>query len=103
MSTQPLDALDRANVIRGQIAKTRADLRNGRVSVGELALSPPEHLLLTPMYEVARLRTPDSRDARRRLEELGRRALRDRVNLMVPLGRASTRSREWLAEQTETW
>lgn len=87
----------------------RAMLR-ARLATGELVLADvltPVHPLVAdlPLAEVARWRcaTSRGRNATPAMEELGRDAVRDKVNLMAAAGRASAYSRGWVAEHGEKW
>src|SRR4051812_4057006 len=88
-------ALAAANDKRLRIAALRRRIISERGALQDVLRDPPDELADWPLIDVVRLsygkRTTVS------MQQLGRLALRDGVNLMMPLGRASLRSREWLA------
>lgn len=89
---------------RGRRGEVRRQLRSGELPLGEAMASPPEPLLDAALIDVIRWsRSNRSHGSRRSLEVIGRAALRDNVNLMMPLGRASERSRTWVAEHGGLW
>jgi hypothetical protein len=83
-------------------AEVRRDLTTGRRTLHDVLLDPAVADLA--LAEVVRLQwTASRRRAVPALEELGRLAVRDRVNLMMAVGRASGYSRAWVAEHGSKW
>lgn len=85
-------------------AVVRRDLGSGRLSLHDVLVPVHPAIADLVLADVVRLQW---RSAGRRavpaLEELGRYALRDRVNLMVAASRASGYSRAWVAEHGSKW
>lgn len=89
-------ALGRANDKRARMSALKQRLRTERGALAGVLLDPPDELAHMPVIDVVRLAW--GLRASRSLERLGRLALRDGVNLMMPLGHSSARTRSWLAE-----
>ena len=90
-------ALRLANVIRLEVSAVKASLRSGALTLTDVMLDPPAVLADALLIDVIRwTRTKQRRP--RSIEEIGRRAVKDGVNLMLPVARASTRTRAWVAE-----
>ena len=89
-------ALKNANETRAARAALKRDVQSGAVSLGDVLL--PVHQLVSEMLlvDVVRWQYVD-RCRTTALEELGRQAVSDAVNLLVRVGRASERSRCWVA------
>ena len=96
MSPDQQKALNMANDKRARITELRHRIASNRAALDEVLLDPPEALERMAIADVVRLAYSQRSGAA--MERLGRLALRDGVNLMMPLGRASLRSREWVAE-----
>ncbi len=97
--TTTMDDLHAASIIaRRNRAAVRAALRSGTLTLQDAMTSPPPELLRDPLIDVLRHGRGCCRRSPAWMEKLGREAVRDGVNLMVPLGRASARSRAWVAE-----
>ena len=90
------EALVAANARRGEIAAIKRDLRSGHLSLRSVMDDPPHELRRCLLIDVIRWARTASNG--RSLAIIGRQALRDNVNLMLPLGDASTRTRAWAAE-----
>lgn len=90
-------SLDVANVKRRQMGCIKADLRAGRLQLGDVMRDWPAELASVPLVDLIRWTRGKGPCHGRAVVEIGRRAVRDKVNLMVPLGDASARSREWVA------
>lgn len=90
--------------VRRAKAMVRRDLITGRVTLADV-LSPVDPALADfSLAEVVRLQwSAAGRRAMPALEELGRYAVRDGVNLMMAAGRASVSSRAWVAEHGSKW
>lgn len=92
-------ALRRANARRIELAGLRRMARQDPTLIAAWLLDPPAALADVAVVDVVRL--PSDRStagARVTIERLGRLAARDGINLFVRLGRASTRTRTWVAE-----
>lgn len=85
-------------------ARVRNDLLAGDVTLQELLMPVDPAIANLALAEVVRMQWSSSRRrALPTLEELGRLALRDRVNLMMAAGRASGYSRAWVVEHGSKW
>lgn len=93
-------ALVRANDKRIARADLRARLVSERGSLADIMRDPPEVLADMALVDVVRL-SYGKRSAAS-LARLGRLACRDHINLLMPLGEASERTREWVAVHA-TW
>lgn len=95
-------ALVQANEMRGQLAALRRELRTHPHRLAAVLLDPPACVHGMPMIDVLRM----VRAKRRRAwgaQWIGERALADGVNLLVPVDRASRRTREWAARHGLAW
>lgn len=90
-------ALRMANGRRMQLVELRRDMRAGRVTLAEIMVDPPDLLEHVACIDVVRMNYSRVK-ATPWMERLGRLAVADGINLMMPLGRASARTREWIAE-----
>lgn len=90
-------ALEAANAKRARMTAIRRQAREGRHGLEALLLDPPPEIARLPMIDVVRMSRSGSA-SRTAMERLGRMALRDDVNLMMPIGRASVRTRRWVVE-----
>ena len=68
-----------------------------RIDVRTLLREPPEALHGMTVADVMLLARVSRRAASARMAEVGARAVADRVNLFVPIERASARTRSWAA------
>lgn len=92
-NVQALDALESANRNRlGKAAAKRA-LRNGSLTLAEVAASRPEPLRPMPLFSLL-LELPGLGHSR--LVKINQRAVTDRINLAVNLGGASPDMLDWL-------
>lgn len=85
-----------ANERRVAVAELRRHVLAGRVSLAVLLRDPPDLLAQVALIDVMAFAVTAPRAGVWR-ERVGRDALRDGVNLLVPLGRAGGASREWAA------
>lgn len=92
-------ALANANAKRVAIAQMRKHVLAGRIDPGDLFLDPPEILAHRALIDVMALARLDPLIGAWR-EEIGKAAVRDGVNLLVPVGKASRVSREWAARMS---
>jgi hypothetical protein len=97
---QRMAALEVANSKRLRGAELRRRLASERGALREVLLNPPAEFQHLAIIDVVRLAYTRPR-ASKSIERLGRLAVRDRVNLLMPLGAASVRTREWTAEHAE--
>lgn len=93
--SQPITALTEANAKRDRIAALRRDIRACRIPLDTILRDRPEELAHWPIIDVIRLGY--SKRSVTAVTELGRRAVRDNVNLLIPLGDASQRTLSWVA------
>lgn len=89
-------ALTTANESRSQLAALKRQLRTGEISIEDAMKEPvfADALLI----DVVRFTRSCGLRRQGTLTVLGKQALRDNVNLMVTVGRASERSKAWVAE-----
>lgn len=95
MNPQPLAALQSANVNRlAKVDAVRA-IRTGKLSILDAISDPPEalHGVLIP-----NLLLEAPRFGRGKLRHVGKRATWANVNLLLPLGDAPAKTREWLVQ-----
>jgi hypothetical protein len=101
---QRLSALEKANERRKVMFAYERALRSGELTLDSVMADPPQalcHLALIDLIRMARTFSVKGRGHREVwVERLGRRAVLDNINLCIPLGRASMRSRSWVAENT---
>jgi hypothetical protein len=86
-----------ANQARTNRATVKRNLRNGTLTLTDAMLNPPHELRNTLLIDVIRW-TIRKRSSTAALAVIGKQAVRDNINLMVPLGSASVMSRAWVAE-----
>jgi hypothetical protein len=89
-------ALKRANDRRMGIARLREQIRRGEVTLAEILADPPDLIENWTCADVVRLQW-SRRASTPAMERLGRLAVRDRVNLFMPMGRTSLATRAWVA------
>lgn len=89
-------ARDLANKKRRERAFYRECVLDGRVSVADLFMDPPEALAGMTLIGVMGL-TRRSRSFASWQQRVGKRAVLDGVNLLQPVDRASEHSRRWCA------
>jgi hypothetical protein len=91
---QRVTALKTANVKRIDVARHKRSMRGNAKAVIDALEERPDDLAHIPVVELlAWARTCGLRSAT--MEKVGRRAVADGVNLLVPLGRASSHTRQW--------
>lgn len=98
---QRRDAIRLANKARSDLGDCKRRMRSGDLTLTEVVINQPAPLRKALLVDVIRwtMRTPGAA-----LTEIGKQALRDKINLMVPLGTASALSRAWVAEHgTHRW
>lgn len=94
-----LDNMQLSLLKRSARAEIRRRLRTGQLSLTELVSDPPPEMEGVVLVDVLRMLRDTNRErGQASLAAIGRRAVVDGVNLMVPLGTASARSRAWVAE-----
>src|SRR4051794_4625827 len=93
-------ALQTATERRVRIAELRRELTRDRTALRRVLADPPAELQNMAMVDVVRLAW--GKRSSPSLARLGRLALRDGVNLMMPLGEASVYTRAWMARNA-TW
>ncbi len=92
---QRAHALRQANHIRRERADLKAAMRDGTVTLDDLLMTPHPAVVDTPLIDVLLWRRRATRMQAPALARLGERAVRDRVNLLLPVGAASERVRAW--------
>ena len=100
MSAQHIAALATANERRILHSQLKREVRNYPPTLLDWLDEPPAALADVPLLDLLRWTRATGRTVRgqQALVDLNARAVRDGVNLMMPLGRASQRSRKWVAE-----
>ena len=93
-ATQRQKALVVANARRSEVAALKRRLATENGALEDILRDPPEALHRMFIIDVVRL-SRATRSNVKAMQRLGRLAVRDGVNLMIPLGQASTRTREW--------
>lgn len=93
-------ALKAATERRMRISEIRRRARQGDVTLNELILDPPDELTSMLCIDVVRL-TLRSQHSTAGLQRLGRLAVRDGINLLMPVGGTSARTRAWIAEHAD--
>jgi hypothetical protein len=93
-------ALKAATEQRMRISSIRRRARSGDLTLNELILDPPDELAHMPCVDVVRL-TLRSHHSTAGLQRLGRLAVRDGINLLMPVGGTSARTRAWIAEHAD--
>jgi len=96
-------ALVTANKRRKAVAEIRAEISASRENACRVLLDPPEPALGLAVIEVLVLARSSLGWRSAGVKEIGARALRDNVNVLVPLGEASQRTREWAATEGMVW
>jgi hypothetical protein len=92
-------AIQQANRIREQRHTIKQDLQAGTLTLTDILTAPHPAVATTPLLDVmlwARKRGMQAPG----LARVGEQAIRDRVNLLLPVGSASLRMRKWCAENT---
>lgn len=75
----------------------RRSLLSGELTLAELMADPPVVLRNATLADILWMRRRDAARRHSSMIALGERAMRDGVNLMIPLSMASARSRAWVA------
>lgn len=88
-------ATERSAAKRRAKAEIRRAVRAGEMSLAEVLLDQPPCMTTVRLLDLLDL-VPNL--GPRVITTIGRRAVRDGINLAVPLGHASSRSRVWLVE-----
>jgi hypothetical protein len=78
-------------------SEVRRGFRDGTLNLATVLADPPPELKRVLLVDVLRWAAV-YQGATTRMVDLGAMALEARINLMVPLGRASVRTRAWAAE-----
>ncbi len=92
----PLDALAVGNAKRLEVAELRRRVRAGDITLLELLEDPPAAMAHVTLFDCALWVNRTQRRSGARTERLGRMALVEGVNLGMPVGRASARSRRFV-------
>lgn len=91
-------AKEKADRVRREIKDLKADIRGDYFKCRDMLMDPPECIHDWPLVEAICLcRSAGMRTVS--MVNLGERALNDDVNLMHPVGTASTRWREWAVRE----
>lgn len=89
-------ALEIAQVRRARLAEIRRQAHDGTLSLADIVRDPPTELHGWTCVDVIRLKIRAR--SSNSIARLGRLAVRDGVNLLMPIGRTSQRSRLWIIE-----
>lgn len=85
-------------------ARVRGDLTSGRVRLQDVLVPPHPAVADVALVDIVRMQWRHAGGrATPALEQLGKFAVRDGVNLMMAAGRASAYSRAWVAEHGSKW
>lgn len=96
--------LSLANRRRAEVGEARAALRSGALPLEDVMADPPAALAAVALVDVIRwCRSTAPSQGRPAVVQIGQQAVRDDVNLLVPLGEASARSRAWVAQWGTRW
>lgn len=96
---QRRDAGITSNIVRTELAGIYRDLRAGITTLDIVLADPPDALKRQLLIDVIRRGTRSSSGRRgTSITLIGRQALKDGVNLMLPVDKASARTRAWVAE-----
>lgn len=82
-------------VLRGARAKIRRDLVSGATTIADLLNDPPPEIQGVTVLDLLKMRRGQNADVRGWQHRLGQAALRDRVNVLITVGAASQRTRDW--------
>ena len=96
---QRRDALASANHNRLKITDLRKRLTSEHGMMREVMENPPPELASYALVDVVRLM--HSQRCSKSIQRLGAMAIHHRINLMIPLGKASLASRRWVARNAE--
>ena len=96
LTEQRTKALECAMDKRRAMADLRARLASERGALADVMRDPPDAVSRMLVVDVVRM--AHSQRSTEALRRLGHLAVRDGVNLLVPLGGASLRTREWVAQ-----
>jgi hypothetical protein len=91
-------ACEAASRKRAQITALKQQLLGGTLTLEDVLMDPPEALTQVPVIDVLRMTRRAGNRGARGLWQINGRAVHAGVNLMMPLGLASERTREWAAE-----
>lgn len=91
-------ALGIGNAKRVERARIRSGVLDGSIAIREILEEPPPAVHGLTLYEVVHFTRRDRRSGVAWRSRLGRAAVRDGVNLLMPVERACRESREWCAE-----
>jgi hypothetical protein len=91
-------ALEIANDRRVALADLRRSVRDGVLTLGDVLLPVHPLVVSIDLVDVVRWQYRDRWAGCAALERLGRRAVEERVNLLMRAGRASETSRMWVAQ-----
>jgi hypothetical protein len=97
--SQAVEALSLANRQRVEIAEPKRRIRCREITLVDLLEDPPGCIAEYGLIDVVRLgyQSGGRYKATPAITTLGRDAVRDGVNLLWPIGKASLRSRRWVA------
>lgn len=90
-------ALKSANQRRIAMAGIRSDLRKGSIDLASILNDPPADLEDTLLVDLLRWAAKDRR-APSRMTALGRKAVNENINLLLPISKASIRTRSWVID-----
>ena len=102
MSEQSMSALEVANKNRGLLKEMKARVRDGRVPLRDVLMSPPkefEHYAIVDVVRLAR-NVPRYRSPAW-FQRMGQAASQQQINLLIPVGTASLRTRRWVVEYAQ--
>ena len=93
---------DASYAVRSGRAQIRSALRAGQMPLADLLADPPACIHdMTVLDVLCMLRTKYSKGAWKR--DLGAAMIRDRINLLVPVDKASERTLTWAVQHGQRW
>jgi hypothetical protein len=95
---QHLQALERAQHVRLVQAARKREAYQSPATVRAWLHEPPDDLRTAPLLDLIQWTRSRGRRRHPSIVHVNAEAVRAGVNLLVPLGRASQRSREWVSE-----
>jgi hypothetical protein len=95
---QRIAALAVANRIRQERAALKRDLHDGRITLEDILGAPHPAVVNTPLLDVLCWTRRGNRFQATGMAQLGRAAVDARINLLLPVGRASVTTRAWCVQ-----
>lgn len=100
--SQHMKALENANKNRVLLKEMKERVRDGRVPLRDVLMAPPkqfEHYAIVDVVRLAR-NVPRYRSPAW-FQRMGQAASQQQINLLIPVGTASLRTRRWVVQYAE--